>query len=225
MSVVAVLTTCCTKAAYVRPVLTSIVAQEGVDRTLLVVGDAAAESLASEAAQGLDVTVQRVQNIGPGRKHLGALHCSEGDVLVVLGNDVVYAPGHVAALLEGTLGMQGPIGGLGFTATIPPTPVLSGQCDFLHGQVGWVYLKEWLDTNYLCQLGTTPACFASDDVYTAWVFKNSGYRCTALPLSSKYLRLTPTNYAARTATISKMAAARYRTQTCLEATFLKTVEV
>jgi len=219
MSVVAAVTTHEPRSPHIRPAVESILAQVGVDRVLLLVGNPLVLKVTEQVLEGLSLDILQVEDIGPGKKHLAAAHCSSGDTVVTFDDDKVYAPGHAAALVAEMQRSGLTTGMLGFRATLPLKTVRSGPCDLLHGEVGIAYQASWLNTDDVLAFGRREECRHNDDIYLGWLFKGRG-GCNVLAADDEFLRPAANRAAARASAINGSPARRWRLRQCMEATFL-----
>lgn len=217
MSVVAAVTTHEPRSPYIRPSVESILAQEGVDRVVLLVGNALVERVVKQVLSGLSLDIVQVEDIGPGKKHLAP--CDPDDTIVTFDDDKVYDPSHAQALVQEMERSGLATGALGFLATLPLKTVRSGPCDLLHGEVGIAYRASWLDPDEVLDFGRRPECRHNDDVYVGWLLKKRG-GCNVLAAEEKILRPKSNVPAARASAINGSPARRWRLRQCMEATFL-----
>jgi hypothetical protein len=180
MSVVASVATYEKRAAFIAPTVQSIRSQRGVDRVLVMTGSSGVSDAVIGACRGIDVEVQIVAEIGPGKKHLAADFCEASDRVVTFDDDRVYPQGFAEALLDGFEASGMPTGLYGFIAARPLAPVGSGRCDFLHGEYGWAYDASMIQTKRVIEMGSRPELFANDDVYLGWMLANAGIRCNVV---------------------------------------------
>lgn len=219
MSVIAALTTYEPRSSYIRPSIESILAQVGVDRVLLLVGNPLVFKTVTNVLDGLDLDIVQVEDIGPGKKHLASAYCGSGDTIVTFDDDKIYNSKHASALVDEMNRSGLTTGMLGFKATLPLKTVRSGVCDLLHGEVGIAYQASWLNYKNVIDFGKREECRHNDDIYLGWLFKNRG-GCNVLANANREF-LNPSNNiaATRAAAINRSMARRYRLRKCMEATF------